>query len=373
MRREAKILKLKSIISLKKSIESFNQVDSDEGRVTWTLMSMQHSLEMLMKCLLLEFGNPNKLFDRDRNRSQSLRKCLGLARINTTIKLTPDEAGIIAAIDEMRDAEQHWHNYVSEGILYHHLRAAVTLIDDLMHRCLRERLADHLPARVLPISTEPLRDLQVLVDSEFSQAQKLLEPGKRTTPEGKARIRTLLALHSHADPDYDFGEKEVEQVAREIKAGKGRSEILPALTGINSVVTGEGLNLNVRISKSQGLEVRYVSDPQQAAGIRKVDLRDHFSISFKDLAEKVGVTTMRLSALKAHVGLDSDPESQHVWYFGKMQHVGYSQKAVKVLQEAMEKSNMANIWEAHNPMWKGSRDNLCTQPGCFTQKNKKKG
>ncbi|TQJ54655.1 hypothetical protein FBY34_2438 [Streptomyces sp. SLBN-115] len=334
-------------------------------------MAMQHSLEMLTKCLLLEFGNPNKLFDRDRNRSQGLRKCLGLARMNKTIKLTPDEAGIIAAIDEMRDAEQHWHNYVSEGILYHHLRAAVTLIDDLLQRCLKERLADHLPARVLPISTEPLRDLQVLVDSEFSQVQKLLQPGKRTTPEGKARIRTLLALHSHADPDYDFGEKEVEQVAQEIKAGKSRTEVLPALTDINSVVSGEGLNVNVRISKNEGLEVKYVNDPEQATGIRKVDLRDHFAISFNDLADKVGLSTMRLSALRSHAGIDSDPECRHVWSFGKVQHAGYSQKAIKTLKESLEKVDMTNIWQAHNPMWKGGRDNLCIQPGCAAKKNKR--
>ena len=54
--------------------------------------------------------------------------------------------------DVLRDDEQHWFNDVSEGLLYLHARAAVTLFDELLFRAFKERLADHLPTRVLPVS-----------------------------------------------------------------------------------------------------------------------------------------------------------------------------------------------------------------------------
>jgi hypothetical protein len=65
-----------------------------------------------------------------------------------------EEAGALRAIDALRDDEQHWYHEVDEGILYVHARAAITLFDDLLQRVFDEHLADHLPLRVLPLSTE---------------------------------------------------------------------------------------------------------------------------------------------------------------------------------------------------------------------------
>lgn len=39
------------------------------------------------------------------------------------------------------------------------VRAGVTLFDDVLQRVFTERLATHLPTRVLPVSVDPPRDL----------------------------------------------------------------------------------------------------------------------------------------------------------------------------------------------------------------------
>jgi hypothetical protein len=72
----------------------------------------------------------------------------------------------------MRDDEQHWIAIVNEGLLYLHARACVTLFDEILLDVFQERLADHLPERVLPISTRPPADIDVLIDEQFDQVKK---------------------------------------------------------------------------------------------------------------------------------------------------------------------------------------------------------
>jgi hypothetical protein len=82
-------------------------------------------------------------------------------------------------------------------VLYLHARGFITTFDDLLKRTLDDALANHLPARVLPVSTQPPRGFDLLVDREFNQVKGLLQPGKRHRDEARGRIRTLLAMESH--------------------------------------------------------------------------------------------------------------------------------------------------------------------------------
>lgn len=104
-------------------------------------------------------------------------------------------------IDALRDDEQHWFNEVDEGLLYLHNRAAVTLFDDLLSRAFGERLAEHLPHRVLPVGVEPPQDFQTLVDREYARIRELLKPGRRARTQARGRLRALLAMEAHVHPD----------------------------------------------------------------------------------------------------------------------------------------------------------------------------
>lgn len=58
-----------------------------------------------------------------------------------------------------------------------HVRAGVTLFDDLLLRVFEERFGNHMPRRVLPIGAEPPKDFQLLVDEEYERVRELLKPG----------------------------------------------------------------------------------------------------------------------------------------------------------------------------------------------------
>ena len=127
MRRESRLLKEKAIASLRRATQAFNSLD-DNGRAGTVLLHAQHSFEMLLKAALSE--KRVMIFDRNTGRSIGFEKCVNLA--TEKFGLVPSEAGTLRAIDAMRDDEQHYLGCDDEGLLYVHLRAAVTLFDDLL-------------------------------------------------------------------------------------------------------------------------------------------------------------------------------------------------------------------------------------------------
>lgn len=172
-----------------------------------------------------------------------------------------------------------------------YVRAATTLFDDLLSRVFDMRLAEHLPARVLPISAQPPQQLDLLVDREFQRVAELLKPGRRASAEADARIRALLAAEALADPSAaEVSESDVRRVAKGIRDRKTREQVFPKLTGYSTDVWGSGLTVEVRLVKSGGLPVTYTSDPLgEPAAIRTVDLQNKFYMGPLDLVRRLGI------------------------------------------------------------------------------------
>lgn len=251
-------LKCKSLASFRTCVTSFNSLGND-GRVTTVLLHLQHAFEMLLKAALESQGV--KVFDKHTGKSISLENAVRQCQQVEGIKLSDEEAGTIRVLDSLRDAEQHWYTTVDEGLLYLHVRAGVTLFDDLLQRVFQEHLAGHVPVRVLPVSAEPPQDLQILVDREYERVADLLKPGRRGGGEAKVRIRTLLAMESLTDPDAaEVREGDVRRVARSIREGKSREQVFPKLGGMNSTLIGNGLTVEVRMVKKGGLPVTHTVD-----------------------------------------------------------------------------------------------------------------
>ena len=180
-------------------------------------------------------------------------KCVNLA----TQYANPNsgEAGLLRAVDTLRDAEQHWLIIVPEDVLYLHARGFITTFDDLLKRALDDTLADHLPGRVLPISTQPPIGFDLLVDREFSQIRELLRPGKRQRDEARGRIPTLLAMESHVAEGVDISEADIDRVEKAIRNDKLRSEVFPRLCSLDTQVSGTGPTISVRFTKKAGVKV----------------------------------------------------------------------------------------------------------------------
>lgn len=260
----------------------------------------------------------------------------------------------------MRDDEQHWFNEVSEQLLYLHARAGITLFDDLLQRVFGEHLADNLPSRVLPLSVDPPRDLTVLIDEEYSQIAALLAPGRRAAYEARARIRTLLALEAHVEPEARVSTKDVGRVEKGIKDGQSRPAVFPRLEKLALQTDGHGVNLTVHFTKKEGAPVRFVSDEAlPAAAVREVDLARKFYLSARDLAGKVGLSGPRSTALRRHLGIDADASSCHLFVFDSQRIARYSDNAYRAMTEATEQLDMAAVWDAHKPVGRRAEPRRC--------------
>lgn len=367
MRAVAKTLQAKALSSMRTAMTAFNN-PQDDGRETVVLLHLQHAFEMLLKAALVQGGA--KVFDKRSGRSIGFEAAVNQACQLASLKVTHDEAGTLRAIDALRDDEQHWFNDVSEGLLYLHARAAVTLFDELMYRAFKDRLADHLPNRVLPVSTEPPQDLLTLVDREYTNIAELLKPGRRARGDARAKIRTLLALEAHVGEDSKVSDADVDRVEKGVRANKSREQVFPKLHPLTANVTGEGVTVNVKIVKQdEALPMRLVHDGSddevaEAAAVREVDLQKKFHWSAFDLADKIGITRPRGTALRKHFGIDDNTDYVHVFEFGSQRHNRYSDNALTLMRDALKQIDMAKVWASHRPQRAGKPHPPCTQPGC---------
>ncbi|MEN8671780.1 DUF3644 domain-containing protein [Nocardioides sp.] len=357
------MLKAKALASLVVATTAFNS-PHDRGRHTQVLLALQHSFEMLLKAALVQTGT--SVFDKRSGRSKSFDNCLNLARSSAKITLSEEDAGTLRAIDAMRDDEQHWFNEVSEQMLYIHARAAVTLFDELLFSVFEERLANHIPERVLPISTDPPKDLTLLLDDEYRQIGELLRPGRRAGHEARARIRTLLAMEGHVRDELFVSSRDVDRVERGVKNGNPRSEVFPRLEELATRLDGEGLAVTVHFTKKDGAPVRFEPDETTpAAAIRQVDLQAKYHLSATQLAEKVGLSSSRATALRRHLLLDDNSAMSHEFAFGKSKHRSFSDNALRLMRPlAGDRGAMEKIWAAHKPTKRSSPAPPCEVPGC---------
>lgn len=347
LKREARLLKDKAMASLRRAAGAFNDFD-DVGRTSTVLLHTQHSFEMLLKAALVQHGI--RVFDRRDGRAIGFEKCLNLSREH--LRLSDDDAGTMRAVDALRDDEQHWITECSEGLLYMHVRASVTLFDDLLQTYFDDRLTNHWPHRVLPISAEPPQDIQTLIDEEFNAIRQLLSPGVRKRPDARARIRSLLAMEAHVSEGVIISKRDVDRIERAIKKGGRRKRVFPELSKLQTDVAGEGVTVTVRVTKTDGLPVRFVRADEviDAAAIREVDLQRKFHWSKPALAEKLGLTQPRCFALRRYLGIEEDQSCRHDFTFGSQVHSQYSDNAYQRMKSALaEGIDMADVWQRYRP------------------------
>ncbi|MGE0679916.1 MAG: DUF3644 domain-containing protein [Candidatus Binatia bacterium] len=163
--------------SLVLSIDHFNQ-PWDRGRREAVLILLDHAFELLLKAAILHKGG--KIREPYAKETIGFDKCVRKCLTDAKVKCLKEEEGLtIQIINSLRDAAQHDIVELSEQELYMYSQAGVTLYKDLLKRVFDEKLADYLPERVLPVSTEPPRDLHSMVEADFSEIRKLLKPHSR--------------------------------------------------------------------------------------------------------------------------------------------------------------------------------------------------
>lgn len=350
MRKEARLLLGKAINGLVAGIETFNR-PVDMGRSDHTLMLLDHAFEMLLKAAIVHKGG--KIFDGTSGKSIGFDKCVRLGLSSGKVKFLTDEQVLtLQVINESRDAAQHYLLLVSEQLFYTQVQAGVTLFRDILLEVFGIELTTRIPQRVMPVSVEPPVDLVTLFDHEVDAIKKLLAPGRRRKTEAEARIRPLAIVQKALEGQTDQPTpRDIADLAAKIGAGQPTAQLFPGVVSLRVVVDGSGPAVRLRFTTKAGVPIHTVPEGTPGAypvGIKRVDELGFYSLGFQELASHVGLSSSRLTAVVKHLSLKDDPECYKEFSFGKTKHGRYSQKAIPLIRNVMQRSGeVERVWSEY--------------------------
>lgn len=344
MQKEAKLLKTKAVASLLLAIDHFNRV-SDVGRIEAVLIFLDHSFEMLLKAGIRHKGG--SIREPRKKDTIGFDKCVRKA-LSETVFLSDVQALVLQSINGLRDAAQHHLLELSENQLYFHAQSGVTLFRDLLREVFAENLSDLLPARALPVSTVALVDPLVMFANEADEVRKLLVPGKRRRAEAEARLRGIAIVDGALQGTFmQPSDQEIRRLGQRLVGGESFREVFSGIGLINFTSDGEGAQINLRISKKEGVPVTTVPEGTPGSGVvavKRVDELGFYNLSHKDLSLKVGLTVPKTTAAVTLLDLKSDPECFKDFVIGKSHHLRYSRKAIERIGSLVEKKGPDGIW-----------------------------
>ncbi len=357
MKREAKLLLNKACDSLVLAIELFNR-PHDRGRVSSTLIMLDHAFEMQMKAAILHRGG--RIREKRAKQTIGFDACVRRSLSDGAIRyLSEEQALVLQTINGLRDAAQHHLLDISEGQLYMHVQSGVTLFRDLLKSVFNQEFAIRLPTRVLPVSTSPPTDLATLFDSEVGEIKKLLGPGRRRRLEALARLRPLAILDATIRGEKGQpSDADLRRIGKEVSKGRTWADIFPGAAAVEIVTDGTGPSLLLRLSKKEGIPVQLVPEGTPGAlvvAVKRVNELDFYSLGAKQLAEKVGLTMPKLLAVVDYLDLRRNQECYKEFKIGSQTHKRYSPKAIDTIKEALKKESADDIWRKHRTKSKGGR------------------
>lgn len=346
MKREAKLLMSKACDSLVLSIELFNRA-SDTGRVSSTLIHLDHSFEMLLKAAILHRGG--KIREKRAKHTIGFDACARRALSDAGVKFIDEEQALtLQSINGLRDAAQHHLLDISEAHFYIQVQAGVSLFRRVLLDVFKVDLASQLPKRVLPISTTPPMDMAALFASEIEEVKKLLSPGKRRKLEALARLRPLAILDGTIQGEKGQpSDGELGRLADAVVKAADWTEVFPGVASIDLATDGVGPSLSLRFTKKEGIPIQVVAEGTPGASVvavKRVDELGYYTLYAKDLAAKLGTSTTKVSGFVDYLGLRGDGEFYKEFKLGSQVHKRYSQKALAKLQEAIAADTVDGLW-----------------------------
>ena len=146
LKREAALLKQAAIDSIVVAVDHFNRAIGP-ARLEASVIFAQRAFEMLLKAAILQ--ETGRI--RDEGGERVSFKCWDLAVDGINVWTT--RGGSLSGLSTRTVMRQPAHLLaVDEPLLYIKMQSAVTLFADVLSRAFGERLTEHLPSRVLPVS-----------------------------------------------------------------------------------------------------------------------------------------------------------------------------------------------------------------------------
>ncbi|HEY7341337.1 MAG TPA: DUF3644 domain-containing protein [Ktedonobacterales bacterium] len=348
MKKEAKILLDKAIDSLVLSVEHFNR-PWDQGRPEAVLILLDHAFEMLLKACILQLGG--RIRKKDARQTIGFDECVRKGLTGRKRFLVDEQALLLQSINSLRDAAQHHIVSISEQHLYIHCQAGLTLFNDLLDNVFTTKLHIKLPERVLPLSTRPPTNLVALFEHEVKEIEQLLLPGKRRKLEALSRLRGLAIVDSAMRGEkLQPSDSDLAHIIEQIQTSKPWDQIFPGVAAIDITSNGYGPSLDLQITKGGGIAVTLVPEGTPGASIvavRRVNELGFYNLSHKQLAQKVGLTQPKTTAIIRYLGLNEDPDCATIITIGGSKFQRYSQKALTRLSDAAKTLDIEQIWATH--------------------------
>jgi hypothetical protein len=351
MKREVRLLREKAVSSLLLCIEHFNR-PIDIGRAQAVLIFLDHSFEMLLKASILHRGG--KIRDRGAKQTIGFDTCVRRALDDGAIKfLIAEQALTLQAINGLRDAAHHHLLDIPEQQLYLHTQSGITLFSDILSKVFGEKLVNHLPERVLPVSTNPPKDMGVLLQDELTAVKDLLKPNVRRRIEARTRIRALAIVEGTTRGErVQPSDTDLDNLLDKINADETPKEIFPGVASLALSTEGEGIPFHIRITKKEGVPVQLVPEGTPGAtvvAIHKADATAYYSLGRDEVAKRVKLSPPMTTAVIRYMRLRDDPDCFRVFPMGKTKFERYSPRAVERIQQALPGLDRAAIWKNHGP------------------------
>jgi hypothetical protein len=265
--------------------------------------------------------------------------------------LSEEQALTLQMLNGLRDAAQHHLITIQEPQLYLHAQSAVTLFRDLLRAVFKQELADHLPRRVLPISTQAPVDLSALFDSETAEIRKLLNRRKKPRVEIDARLRPLAIVEATIQGRKTQPSKnELQRLERLLKRKKRWKHLFPGVSQIEISPQGSGASLSLRLTKRSGIPVVLVPEGTPGASVvavKRVDELGFYNLGAKELASKVGMSMNKVVAAIRVLKVDQDPDCFKEFIVGRSRFKRYSQRAIGKIKDALATKSIDEIWREY--------------------------
>jgi len=346
MKKGTRFLFDKSLDSLLLAIEHFNR-PWDRGRPEAVLILLDRAFELLLKSIILHKGG--KIREPGDRETIGHEKCVRKCITDEKVKCLTEVQGLtIQIINSFRDAAQHDIVELSERDLYTYSQAGVTLYRDLIRKELKEELKNYLPERVLPISTEPPKDLHTMIEADFKEIKALVKPGARRQIEAKTKLKALAIIESSLEGIRSQPtEHELQKLVKEVQSGRKWQDIFPGVASLELNMEGEGIGISIRISKREGEAVCLVPEGTPGAtvlAVKRVNELDFYSLSLNDISKKLGITPPKVGALMHKLEICKSDDYYKTIKIGKSVFNRYSGKALDYLAKSLPRVDMDEVW-----------------------------
>jgi hypothetical protein len=330
------------------SIEIFNR-PWNMGRIESFLILFDHSFELLLKAAIIHKGG--NISKKGRNETIGFDQCVRSA-IGYKI-IDEEQALVIQTINGFRDAAQHYILDISEQHLYLQSQAGFTLYCNVLQNIFNKDIGKELPKRVLPLSTTPPLEIELLFENEIKEIRKLLMPNKRRKAEAINKLRSLAIFESTLNGNnLQPSDQKLIEITEKVKDDEPWETIFPNVASVKFASGETEHNVSLKLTKKDGLPIHLVPEgtpDATAIATRRVNELDYYNLGHKKLAEKVGLTSPKLTALVKCLGLKEDPTYFKEIKIGKSKFGRYSQNAIHFINDRLKEIDLDQVWAKYRP------------------------